>query len=231
MKDNVAKETLRQMREAIRSQNGSLRDTSPYGAGLTLFLNHEFEKAANLFEQATRLNPDFAFAYYYAGRSYRGLGRYSEAKAMLERSANLNPFHASSHAYLGDILLKEDKLAEAEECFREAIRLQFDNQTALKGLAQLAKQRQVEIEPVAEILRNAYLQGVRNPLFLMELFSLQAPDLEFCLTLAEEQFGKGSFHRAGFFYRLALDREPNNETIHARYRECLEKPQHTSLQI
>jgi tetratricopeptide (TPR) repeat protein len=229
MKESAGKEMVRQMREMIDSRNDSLTAISPYRSGLNLLLDHDFEGALVHFNQSIELHPNFPFAYYYAGRSYLGLGRYSEAAAVLRQAIKLNPLHAPTHAHLGDIFLRQGKLAAAEKCLRKAVRLQFDNQTALKGLAELAKRKRIETKPVAELLRNAYFQGDRNPFFLMALFSLRSPDREFLFALAEDLFREKFFCRAAFFYRAALNGKSADETIHAKYKACLEKIRRSSI--
>jgi tetratricopeptide (TPR) repeat protein len=221
MNEIAAKEMLRKMAGLIREREPST-GVSLYRHGLELFRDRAFEAALDCFLSSTKVDPDFAFAFYYAGRAYRSLGNFAEARAAFERSVALNSYHAPSRAYLGDVFLKEDNLIEAEKCFREAINLQPDNRLALGSLARLAKQGSVEKQTVIELLRAAYFQGSREPTLLMELFSLQSPDNEMCITLGDELFREQSFYRAAFFYWAALDQGVEEHNVRLKYEECIE---------
>jgi tetratricopeptide (TPR) repeat protein len=221
MNEIEAKKMLRKMAGLIREREPSA-GISFYQSGLQLFRDRAFEPALDCFLSSTEIDPDFAFAYYYAGRAYRTLGNFAEARAMFERSVTLNSYHAPSQAYLGDIFLKEDNLIEAEKCFREAINLQPDNRLSLASLARLAKQGSIEKQTVIELLRAAYFQGSRDSTVLMELFSLQDPDKEMCISLGDELFREQSYYRAAFFYKTVLDRSDNDQKVRNKYEECIE---------
>ena len=133
----------------------------------------------------------------------------------------MNPLHAPSHAYLGDVFFRENKSIEAEEYFRRAINLQFDNLTALSGLVRLAKNEKNEFNELAELLKDAYFRGANNQMILMELLSFQNSDPKFYLQIAEELQAQKSYHRAVFFYRLALRENPENKAIQAKLNENL----------
>ncbi len=221
MNETAAKEMLRKMAGLIREREPSA-GLSFYRRGLELFRDRAFEAALDCFHSSIKIDPDFAFAFYYAGRASRSLGSFAEARAMFERSVALNSYHAPSRAYLGDIFLKEDNLFEAESCFREALQLQPDNRLALGSLARLAKQGRIEKQTVIELLRAAYLQGSRDPTVLMELFSFQSPANEMSVALGDELFMEQSFYRAAFFYKTALDRGCKDQMVRNKYEECIE---------
>jgi len=217
------KKMLREMREMVRVRNKSANteDLQPHQAGINLFVNEEFERAATAFRQAILLNPDFIFSHYYLGRCLRRLGKYSEAIVAFRQALRLNVLHTPSHAYLGDVFLRENNFAQADCCFRRALELQFDNLTALSGLVKLARNKYNDLEEVAELLKDAYFRGAKNPLLLMELLSIQAPEAKFCEQIADELMNQKSYHRALFFYRLALRKESENKTIRLKINETL----------
>lgn len=223
MNERDGKKMLREMREMVRVRNRSAKeeDFQPSQRGINLFVNEEFDQAVSAFQQAIKLNPDFAFSHYYLGRCLRRLGKYQEAIAAFEKAIKINSLHSPSHAYLGDVFLRENNFAQADECFRRALHFQFDNLTALRGLIKLAGDKYIEIEEVAELLKDAYLLGAKNPLLLMELLSFQAPEANFCLQIADGLLFQKTYHRALFFYRLALREDPENKSIQLKVDETL----------
>ena len=217
------KKMLREMREMVRVRNESAKEENlqPHQAGINLFVNEEFEQAAAAFRQGILLSPDFVFSHYYLGRCLRRLGKYSEAIAAFRQALRLNPLHTPSHAYLGDVFLRENNFAQADFCFRRALELQFDNLTALTGLVKLARNKYNDLDEVAELLKGAYFRGAKNPLLLMELLSIWEPEAKFCEQVADELLHQKSYHRALFFYRLALRYESENKTIRIKINETL----------
>ena len=222
MNKNAGKEMLREMREMVRVRDNSAeKELQPYQLGITLFVNEEFEQAVTAFHEAIVINPDFAFSHYYLGRSLRRIEKFQQAIAAFEQAIKLNPLHAPSLAYLGDVFLRENNFVKAEECFRQALRFQFDNLIALNGLVKLAKNTNGDFDEIVGLLKDAYFRGAKNPLLLMELFSFQTLDTEFYLQIADKQMAQKSYHRAIFFYRLALHKNAENKMIQAKIDETL----------
>ncbi|MBX7174806.1 MAG: tetratricopeptide repeat protein [Pyrinomonadaceae bacterium] len=222
MKNDVGKKLLREMREIVTAKGKSADANSQiYQSGLNHFVNEDFEQAVMIFHQIIKLNPDFAFSHYYLGRSLRRIEKYQEAIAAFEQSIKLNPLHAPSYAYLGDVFLRKNNFVKAEENFRQALNLQFDNLTALSGLANLFKKTNQDFNEITDLLKNAYFQGGKNPLILMELLSIQSFETKFYLQIGDEQLAQKSYYRAVFFYRLALHKEPENKIIRAKIEETL----------
>ncbi|PYS98214.1 MAG: hypothetical protein DMF63_16290 [Acidobacteria bacterium] len=221
MNETAAKEMLRKM-AGLRRQSEPSDSMEFYRRGLQLFRDRAFAVALECFYSSINIDPEFAFAFYYAGRAHRSLGNSAEAKTMFKRSVALNSFHAPSLAYLGDIFLREDNLIKAEKCFRASLRLQPDNRLALGSLARLARQDRIEKQTVIDLLRDAYSGGSKDPTLLMELFSLQSPASDMCIALGDELFSEQSYYRAAFFYKAFLDRSSDSETVRERYEKCLE---------
>lgn len=210
------------MREIFAAKDKSEDENSQlYKSGLNHFVNEDFEQAVTIFRQIIKLNPDFAFSHYYLARSLRRIEKFQDAIDAFEQSIKINPLHAPSYAYLGDVFFRENNLVKAEENFRQALSIQFDNLTALSGLAKLKKITDQDFNEVVNLLMAAYFQGRKNPLILMELLSIQSFEAEFYLQIGDEQLAQKSYHRAAFFYRLALHKEPENKIIRAKIEETL----------
>jgi tetratricopeptide (TPR) repeat protein len=223
MKKDAGKQMLQEMREMIRVKNESPDiELQPYPSGIIFFVNEDFEQAVAAFQRAIVLKPDFAFSHYYLGRSLRRMERYQESIAAFEQALELNPLHAPSFAYLGNVLIEENRFIEAENCFHQALNLQFDNVIALSGLVKLAKNTNRDFNEIANLLKDAYFRGTKNPLLLMELFSIQALDTELCLCLANQSADQKFYHRAAFFYHLTLNKNPENKIIQAKIDETLD---------
>lgn len=62
-----------------------------YKIGVKYGLSGLFRQAAELFQKAIQLNPNFADAHYSLGHAYFDLGRYEDAIQSLEKAIALNP--------------------------------------------------------------------------------------------------------------------------------------------
>ncbi len=74
-----------------------------FHAGLALFNRGNYEEAIAHFEKATSLDPEFAKAYLYLGRSYANLGKWREAIVPLRSAYRLSPEETKNE--LADIVL------------------------------------------------------------------------------------------------------------------------------
>ena len=62
-----------------------------YQLGQVLTFQREYEPVAETFDRAAELNPSFAYAYYYAGMSYREVSRIDLMAIRFERFLELAP--------------------------------------------------------------------------------------------------------------------------------------------
>ena len=62
-----------------------------FDQGMALFNRGHYEEAIPHFEKATEIDPDFADAYLYLGRSYLNLGKWVPAIAPLRAALRLSP--------------------------------------------------------------------------------------------------------------------------------------------
>jgi tetratricopeptide (TPR) repeat protein len=106
---------------------------STFEQGLALFNQGKYEDAMPHFTQATQLDPEFARAYLYLGRTYLNLARWQEALAPLRTALRLAP--AETKGEVVDLLIdalmgaatqqtKQGNLKAAIPLFKEVLQLQ-----------------------------------------------------------------------------------------------------------
>lgn len=105
--------------------------------GKELYKEDLDKEAAEAFQQAVKLDPDFAEAHYRLGLAYSALDRENEAKESLKKSielykkiVELNPNDPAAFFNLGQAysVLHQDE--EAARAYRQAIRLKPDDEEA-----------------------------------------------------------------------------------------------------
>jgi protein involved in polysaccharide export with SLBB domain len=91
-----------------------------------------FRQAAESFEKAVQLDPDFADAHFGLGHAYFDLGRWQESIQSLEQGLKLNPKDAQAYTMLGEayVKLRRDKpgssdvsLPPQEKAYGESVSL------------------------------------------------------------------------------------------------------------
>ncbi len=92
--------------------------------GSTLLAMGQFRKALDANLEALELLPDDAMVNSQVALGYYYLRQYVEAKRYFEKVAELDPYFANSpYLYLAHIALAERRDRDAEECFREFLKL------------------------------------------------------------------------------------------------------------
>ena len=100
------------------------------------YLEHgDYERAVEAFDEAIRLDPRDAEAYYLRGSAYSYLGRFKRALEDGSAAILLDPTDASSHNERGAGHLNEGRYRRALEEYEEAIRLDPERASAYAGRA------------------------------------------------------------------------------------------------
>jgi tetratricopeptide (TPR) repeat protein len=86
------------------------------------------------YEQALRLNPDYAEAHNNLGFVLKDQGKVPEAIAHYEQALRLNPDYAEAHYNLGIALAEQGKVQEAVEHYEQAVRIKPDYAEAHNNL-------------------------------------------------------------------------------------------------
>jgi tetratricopeptide (TPR) repeat protein len=97
-----------------------------YNLGSILSLQGQAPEAMAHYEQALRLNPDYAEAHYNLGGVLFRQGKVPEAVAQYEQALQLNPDYAEAHNDLGVVLVQLGRMQEAIGHYEQALRLKPD---------------------------------------------------------------------------------------------------------
>ncbi len=137
----------------------------------------EFGCAVPAFEAAVRLDPEAARYHYFLGLSLHGAGRGKESIGELERSIALEGNALEPRLLLGLVWNEQGKVAEAEQAWEGALRVNPDSAIALDWLA---KARSASGDFAGAI----------------ELLTAAKRDKQLTLDLAMAYSGAGEFDRA-----------------------------------
>ena len=111
------------------------------GLGETLRELGRLAEATELFERASRADPQSAPAWRGLGGVYAQQKRHAEAETAFRRAIALDPTGPQDRANLGFALLFQNRLDEAERVFRAASVARPDHRPAWNGLAAILTER------------------------------------------------------------------------------------------
>ncbi len=98
-----------------------LRSAEDYfDRGVASFDLGQYERAIQDFDEAIRLNPEFATAYYNRGLAYADLGQYERAIQDWDEAIRFNPEYAAAYNNRGVAYEIIGKQIEAERDFAKA---------------------------------------------------------------------------------------------------------------
>ena len=100
------------------------------GLATVLALKGRVPEAIRVFENALRIEPDFADGHYNLGNAFMQTGKLQEAIREYECALRLKPDYADAHVNLGTALAKLGRSADATRHFEEAVRIKPDNPVA-----------------------------------------------------------------------------------------------------
>jgi protein O-GlcNAc transferase len=103
--------------------------------GDRFFHERKFEKAAEAYQQAIKLQPTSSKAYAGLGFAYGAMGRYPEAVEAFQRAIRLQPNAPFAYGGLGTSYHMLRRYQESKEAYQHAIRLKPDFAEAHYGLA------------------------------------------------------------------------------------------------
>ncbi|WP_338029969.1 tetratricopeptide repeat protein [Geothrix terrae] len=126
-----ADDSLRVLREAQKANPGNPMVQNNLGYQL-LEQGQDLEEAASLIEASAKATPDNGNVIDSLGWAQFKLGKIAEAEATLRRAAELSPFSPEVRKHLGEVLVKQGKLAEAAEQWERALAFVFPDRPALE---------------------------------------------------------------------------------------------------
>ncbi len=97
-----------------------------YNLGLASVLTGRIEEAIQHFEQALRIEPDYAEAHDSLGIALAQTGRIEEAIQHYEQALRINPDYADAHYNLGIALARTGRIEEAIRHYEQALRINPD---------------------------------------------------------------------------------------------------------
>jgi len=93
-----------------------------------------YDSAIFYYNQSIKLDPEFALAYSYLGRTYENLEKYEEAKQFFLKSIFLNPSKRDSYLYIGNLFRKQEKWDSAAYYLQQGISIQPNDVEILTDL-------------------------------------------------------------------------------------------------
>ncbi len=101
--------------------------------GIALYNLKRYEEALAAYDQAIRLDPNYAYAYYDKGLSLYNLKRYEEALIAFDRAIRLDPNYADAYTGRGAALYELKRCEEALTILDQAIRLDPNSSYSYTG--------------------------------------------------------------------------------------------------
>jgi tetratricopeptide (TPR) repeat protein len=111
------------------------------GLGEALRELGHLDEAADLFERASRADPQSAPAWRGLGGVYAQQNRHADAETAFRRAIALDPTEPEDQANLGFALLLQNRLDEAERVFRAATASRPEHRRSWNGLAAVLTER------------------------------------------------------------------------------------------
>ena len=156
--------------------------------------NGEVDKAIEILERGLEKMPQYASAHVILGKCYYDKGATERAKAEFRRVLELDGENLVALKFMGDILLAEDKRAEAAEFYRRILAIDATNTEVARAL------KEMEASFVVKEIDLADAKAMRN----------ERPGELATMTLAGIYAAQGYYNKALRIYHDVLEREPGN---------------------
>ncbi|MEW6732087.1 MAG: tetratricopeptide repeat protein [Acidobacteriota bacterium] len=157
------------------------------------------DEALAKYEQALRLDPDFAPAYMHIGNIYAQRKSFELARLAYEKARAVAPNYAGTYLNFAVMQLEQGNDVEAESSFRTAISLYPSSAAAHLGLGNIYLQRRQYERARIEYSRTLKLVRGKGPEALNAYIGLGAV-----------YFYKGDYEQAKKQYQQAIQLDPKN---------------------
>jgi len=154
-----------------------------------------WDAAVDHLQQAIKLRPDYADAYFNLGTVLFQQGRLDQAIAQWRKALEIRPRDAEAHRNVGDALRKQGKAREAMSEYEQALNIAPEDTAALNNLAWiLATYSDASMRDGARAVtlatRAVQVSGRRNPSFVRTLAAAHAETGQFAEAAATAEAAK-----------------------------------------
>jgi curved DNA-binding protein CbpA len=131
--------SLRPVKKTRRSAEQAKTERQ-FRLGIEEFKKGNFHGAADHFREAARVLPEGAHYWNYLSLAYSRIpGKIKEAEQALIAAIKLEPRNADYYANLGLIYIRAGQKKKARSSFEKALKIDAENEKAIKGLEQTAE--------------------------------------------------------------------------------------------
>lgn len=198
-----------------------------YSQGLGILSRDDYARAAQYFEKAVEIDPNYAESWYQAGFCYGMLGRHADALRASRQAAKLRPEWAETYVNIGASSFALGQYKEAVDAYRQATKLDSDNADAQYALGLslnklnrtdeeiLAYKRAISIKPdlanAYEMLGAAYFKQKRytDALAAFDQLKTYKPDAKTYNYLGESYFELGKTQESVDAFNNAVSYNPD----------------------
>ena len=163
--------------------------------GNALARNQRWDAAVDHLQEAVRLRPDYADAYFNLGSVLFQQGKIDQAIAQWQKTLAINPRDSEAHRNVADALRKQGKVKEAMSEYEQALNIAPEDSAALNNLAWiLATYSDASMRDGARAVtlatRAVQVSGGRNPSFVRTLAAAHAEVGQFAEAAATAEAAK-----------------------------------------
>jgi len=156
--------------------------------------NGDVDTAIEILDRGLEKMPHYASAHVILGKCYYDKGATERSKAEFRRVLELDGENLVALKFMGDILLAEDKRAEAAEFYRRILSIDATNAEVARAL------KEMEASFVVKEIDLADAKAMRD----------ERPRELATMTLAGIYAAQGYYNKALRIYHDVLEREPGN---------------------
>ncbi len=177
--------------------------------GLKALDFEKYESARNIFTTLTQKDPAYGEAYYYLGQAYNNLFKADSAFIIYNSGIAAAPKTPQLYAGLGELLLEEEKTAEAQVQFDKALALckdKYGDYNNAKGLVAIASGM---IAGETKLLAQASA-------LMEEAYKITKDDYDVLTTAGDVYLEMADGSKAATFYNRATVLDPNRPKAFAK---------------